>query len=196
MTCLPFLYDEVTTSKILIKITWESTHSPQSPHKLKLLCLVDLLTTITLWSNPFRVSPDLLMKFKNLYDIRVRKLKNIYQKVSKIMITNQGQHLYPFHTQPRIHDDCQAWLRQLHEIKLQQEMLWSISSRHTPSRNYPPMQDMNIVPVAIGRTKSSINFCSMVSRPKSSRTAPYLFIVLGRMILNFVSCTHFSKFST
>lgn len=51
-------------------------------------------------------------------------------------------------------------------------------------------------PFDIGRIKSSRSLSSMISMPKSSRTAPYLFIVFGLMILNFVSWTHFSKFST
>lgn len=54
----------------------------------------------------------------------------------------------------------------------------------------------NTSPLDIGHINSSISLSSMASRPKSSRTAPYLFIVLGRMILNLDSWTHFSKFST
>lgn len=54
----------------------------------------------------------------------------------------------------------------------------------------------SMIPLDIGRIKSFINLSSMASRPKSSRTAPNLFIVFGRMILNLVSCTHLSKFST
>lgn len=47
-----------------------------------------------------------------------------------------------------------------------------------------------------GLIKSSINVSSIGSRPKSSRTTPYLFIVFGLMIFNFTVPTHFSKFST
>jgi hypothetical protein len=57
-------------------------------------------------------------------------------------------------------------------------------------------EENNISPLAIGRIKPSKSLSSMVSRPKSSRTAPYLFIVFGRMILYLESPTHFSKFST
>lgn len=53
--------------------------------------------------------------------------------------------------------------------------------------NFQGAIDSNVIPLDIGRIKSSINLSSMVSKPKSSRTAPYLFIVFGRMILNFVS---------
>ena len=53
-----------------------------------------------------------------------------------------------------------------------------------------------ILPLVMGRIKDSMSLSSMLSKPKSSSTAPYLFMVFGLMILNFVSPTHFSKFST
>lgn len=72
---------------------------------------------------------------------------------------------------------------------------------NTKTSNYLTVSEVLILvskhsPFDIGRIKSSMSESSMDSMPKSSRTAPYLFIVLGLMILNFVSWTHFSKFST
>uniref|UniRef100_A0A7C9CY44 Uncharacterized protein n=1 Tax=Opuntia streptacantha TaxID=393608 RepID=A0A7C9CY44_OPUST len=48
----------------------------------------------------------------------------------------------------------------------------------------------------MGRTKSHISLSSIVSRPKSSKTTPYLLIAFGCMIVKRISWTHFLKCST
>lgn len=115
------------------------------------------------------------------------------------------QRPYLFHIPQRNHGVNLVMIPQLHQRMLHRkdiphQIRWEILTRvnyviscqiqryHALIRNTSPLD--------IGHINSSISLSSMASRPKSSRTAPYLFIVLGRMILNLVSWTHFSKFST
>lgn len=79
--------------------------------------------------------------------------------------------------------------------KLRKQIIQIIDQIVSISCNLVDMSP-DLLLLEMGRIKSSINLSSIVSRPKSSRTAPYAFIVFGRIILNFVSRTQRSKCST
>lgn len=101
--------------------------------------------------------------------------------------TYQVRRLYQFHILQQSRDESPMCLLQLLKRKLHNTKKEHEGKCLAFYTKITFKEQFNVLPLDIGRIKSSINLSSMVSKPKSSRTAPYLFIVFGRMILNFVS---------